>query len=139
MDILPYLAVALTSAALLLWLMKPRIPNFWEPVEAISERQRPISSFDWSPVEREVALARARQANVFIDNIGGWCPVQAEGTIDGHPFYFRSRGERWSLEIQADQPWSMGARYGTWPQAGYMPLDEAVELIIEGARAFRNG
>lgn len=29
----------------------------------------------------------------------GNCPVQAEGTINGFPFYFRSRGGHWSLSI----------------------------------------
>lgn len=29
----------------------------------------------------------------------GKCPVQAEGKIDGLPFYFRSRGGHWSLSI----------------------------------------
>jgi hypothetical protein len=30
---------------------------------------------------------------------GGKCPVQAEGKINGLPFYFRSRGGHWSLSI----------------------------------------
>lgn len=29
----------------------------------------------------------------------GNCPVQAEGFINGLPFYFRSRGGTWSLSI----------------------------------------
>lgn len=29
----------------------------------------------------------------------GQCPVQAEGKINGLPFYFRSRGGHWSLSI----------------------------------------
>ena len=32
---------------------------------------------------------------------GGTCPVQAEGRINGLPFYFRSRGGIWSLSIAA--------------------------------------
>lgn len=31
----------------------------------------------------------------------GFCPVQAEGKINGLPFYFRSRGGSWSLSIAA--------------------------------------
>jgi hypothetical protein len=31
----------------------------------------------------------------------GQCPVQAEGKINGLPFYFRSRGMSWSLSIAA--------------------------------------
>lgn len=29
----------------------------------------------------------------------GKCPVQADGRINGHPFYFRSRGAHWALHI----------------------------------------
>lgn len=38
-----------------------------------------------------------------ITSIGGNCPVQAEGSIDGMPFYFRARGEHWSFSV-ADSP-----------------------------------
>ena len=37
-----------------------------------------------------------------IDMLGGNCPVQAEGTIDGRPFYFRARGQSWSMGIGGD-------------------------------------
>jgi hypothetical protein len=36
---------------------------------------------------------------IIIESLGGLCPVQANGTIDGEPFYFRSRHEHWQLEI----------------------------------------
>lgn len=32
---------------------------------------------------------------------GGYCPVQAEGTVNGNPFYFRARHGDWSLHITA--------------------------------------
>ena len=39
---------------------------------------------------------------IQIHDISGFCPVQALGTVDGHPFYFRARGP---LTIQvADYP-----------------------------------
>jgi len=28
----------------------------------------------------------------FTEECGGQCPVQATGTVDGYPFYFRARG-----------------------------------------------
>lgn len=36
---------------------------------------------------------------IKIDYIGGVCPIQAEGTINGEQFYFRSRHQHWSLCI----------------------------------------
>ncbi len=38
---------------------------------------------------------------LVIDWCGGACPTQAEGTIDGHPFYFRARHGVWSLLVAA--------------------------------------
>jgi len=40
-----------------------------------------------------------REPEIIYTELGGACPVQAEGTIDGHPFYFRYRGDEWSLTI----------------------------------------
>lgn len=72
-------------------------------------------------------------AKLHIEMIGGFCPVQAEGTIDGKPFYFRARGFRWELEIETSQgdgsPWSASCTWGEWPDAGWMPEDEARRLI----------
>lgn len=36
---------------------------------------------------------------LIIEDLGGNCPVQAEGFFDGVPFYFRARGSHWSLTV----------------------------------------
>lgn len=62
---------------------------------------------------------------------GGWCPVQAFGTVDGCAVYFRARGSAWSLEIgrgpavtewetPARVAWTFRATYGEFPDAGWM-------------------
>lgn len=33
--------------------------------------------------------------------VWGFCPVQCDGWVDGLPFYFRARGEHWSINIAA--------------------------------------
>lgn len=81
-----------------------------------------------------------------IDHIGGFCPVQAEGTIDGIPFYFRSRGERWAIGIGEDpvdillgwkEGWRRSQAYGNARfAAGYMPIDEAEDIIRRCAEEF---
>lgn len=40
--------------------------------------------------------------DIKIDMLGGNCPVQAEGTVNGVPFYFRARGERWTFSAGED-------------------------------------
>lgn len=73
-----------------------------------------------------------------IETIGGNCPVQAEGTIDGVPFYFRARGRRWSMGIGGDpvgEPeWLCQCSWGDGPgdnrfAAGWMSEVEALRLI----------
>jgi hypothetical protein len=86
---------------------------------------------------------------------GDAAPVQAEGTLDGHPFYFRARGDHWAFSLAQepgldpvfiDSPDSalgrgyfLEAPYGAPGSfaASYMPLGEARSLIDECARRYR--
>jgi hypothetical protein len=80
---------------------------------------------------------------LLIDQIGGNCPVQAEGTIDGVPFYFRARGEHWSIGVGGDDPvcapeWEREEEWGDGPFAAvWMPLDEARRIIERCAGEYR--
>jgi hypothetical protein len=74
-----------------------------------------------------------------IDYIGGNCPVQATGKICGKPFYFRARGNRWSIGIGGEPvmapAWGKIQPYGTEPfEAGWMSEEEA-RIIIERCAA----
>lgn len=40
-----------------------------------------------------------RDGAIIVTSAGGIMPTQAEGTIDGQPFYFRARHGVWTLEI----------------------------------------
>ena len=86
---------------------------------------------------------------------GDAAPVQAEGTLDGHPFYFRARGDQWTFSL-AEEPdldpvyidstesavgrgYFLTAQYGA-PRsfaASYMTLAEARDLIGECVRRYR--
>ncbi|MBY5453888.1 hypothetical protein HFO91_30385 [Rhizobium leguminosarum] len=78
-----------------------------------------------------------------LDWIGGIAPVQAEGTIDGRPLYFRARGSQWSLDIGriegSDHPpvWWHVESWGDWPDAGYMPEDVALDMIDKAVALYR--
>lgn len=82
-------------------------------------------------------------AGIVIDFLGGNCPVQGEGEIDGHPFYFRARGSHWSLTVDekdstGSPAWEHKERYGSGPfDAGWMPESDAKDLIAKGAALFR--
>jgi hypothetical protein len=80
-------------------------------------------------------------SDVMISHIGGNCPVQAEGTIDGYGFYFRARGTTWSVEIYdgGKEPWTTVQKYSEPTQpyaAGWMTEDEAKGFIEKAARWF---
>jgi hypothetical protein len=56
---------------------------------------------------------------IYTEEIGGHCPVQAEGTINGYPFYFRSRHQHWALYVgpmgktanMSDREWCFREEY----------------------------
>ena len=75
--------------------------------------------------------------------IGGNCPVQGEGTVDGVPFYFRARGEYWSFTISLTKCGELGfyrrERWGDGPyDAGWMPERVAREIIERCAMEYGN-
>lgn len=87
---------------------------------------------------------------VLIDWLGGNCPVQAEGSIDGRRFYFRARGEHWSIAVHPTATdeyehwprdaaeWRHEEEWGDGPYAaGWMPEDVAREMIAKGAGLYR--
>jgi len=64
----------------------------------------------------------------------GLCPVQAEGTVNGVPFYFRSRHEKWEMHIGQDpldaSAWMLAQAYEGAPDtAGYITDVEARAFI----------
>lgn len=82
--------------------------------------------------------------NIEITEIGGACPVQAEGTIDGNPFYFRARWDDW--EFVVSQPGTDPVqvlidgngfyREGEHPNAGRMSVEEARDIIEQCAAEY---
>lgn len=79
---------------------------------------------------------------LVIDYLGGKCPVQAEGTLDCVPFYFRSRGESWSFGVGPEPvttpDWEYEEPYGTWPDAGWITDDEAHAFIDKAVALYRS-
>lgn len=84
-----------------------------------------------------------RTPYLVIENIGGNCPVQAEGTMQGLPWYFRARHERWAFcgaNEKYGEPLNVmfGVEKGFFRQnrcgetrneAGWMPLETAIHII----------
>ena len=82
-----------------------------------------------------------------IDGIYGQCPVQADGMIDGLPFYFRARGDKWSFSVApagvdpvVHADWVHYADYDEKGPlaAGWMSHDEARDFIQEAAVLYRS-
>lgn len=79
-------------------------------------------------------------SELIIDYVGGQCPVQAEGTIAGKPFYFRARGCRWQFEVEdecGDPKWVYAERYSDDEfAAGWMSEEEARGFIEKAAKMY---
>ncbi|MBF5091959.1 hypothetical protein F1640_18565 [Novosphingobium sp. NBM11] len=96
--------------------------------------------------EGPAALAEFDATGATLDTIGGNCPVQAEGDVDGHRFYFRARGAAWQFhvartddEIFSNPVFYREEGYGEYPQAGWMPEHEAIGFIVDSIAQFRAG
>lgn len=82
--------------------------------------------------------------DVAIQSLSGNCPVQARDTINGKPFYFRARGEVWSIcigdasgDLILQPDWYYEEYYGDGPfDAGWMSEDEARKFIHQAADKF---
>lgn len=81
-------------------------------------------------------------SDININMLGGCCPVQAEGTIDGKPFYFRARGSSWSMsiggsDVVGNPDWYYQQAYGEDGfSAGWMTEVEALTFINESAKLY---
>lgn len=87
-------------------------------------------------------MSKMAGPDVQIDWVGGHCPVNAEGTVDGKPFFFKARGRHWSMGIGGADPelepdWSMREE---WPggqfDAGWMTEDDARGCIDKAVAAY---
>lgn len=124
---------------------KPKSDNagFLATLREAQEVMRPFFDERRAVEDRECPprLEKLRKLHVDIKWSGGNCPVQIEGHVKGKPFYFRARGEHWSLGIGGEpvgQPdWYCEEPYGSWPDAGWMHLHEAYDSLIEGILKWR--
>ena len=76
---------------------------------------------------------------LVIDCLGGNCPVQGKGSVDGVPFYFRARYDEWSMGIGSTpagiaigftEGWRRREAWGDGAyNAGWMEHDEARAII----------
>ena len=82
------------------------------------------------------------ETGVWVRSIGGYCPCQADGTINGNPFYFRARHGKWTLDIVKpgedpvlpENPLYHGEGADHWQ--GYMPIIIALGHIFDASFKF---
>ena len=80
--------------------------------------------------------------------VGGACPVQGEGTVDGLPWYFRARSGEWTFSIAARPDGDpVEVRSGGGPgwrwsgdddDEGWMPSKVAARIIRQCVAEFRD-
>lgn len=115
-------------------------------VDALGKHLAPVFAEQKATWEREgpAAMAAFEATGAVLDHIGGNCPVQAEGTVDGQHFYFRARYDEWQFHVAAtkaeifDNPTFLIERtYGSGFDAGWMPEHEALGFIVASIAEFR--
>lgn len=77
---------------------------------------------------------------VVIRWLGGNCPVQAEGTFDGAPFYFRARGTSVTCEAgDVANEWCWDGPVYEWPDAGWISEETALAFIATAYEEWKRG
>lgn len=106
-------------------------------------------SLDFYSAEERDKINALHGKGIYVYWLSGLCPVQAQGWVDGMPFYFRARGDQWTMAIHEtvtmnidlavgdDGNWTYGETYGIVPDAGYMPFIEALCFIETSVERFR--
>lgn len=91
------------------------------------------------------AMAAFEATGAALDSIGGNCPVQAEGDVDGQRFYFRARYDEWQFHVApsddaifADPTFYIERDYGGGFDAGWMPKHEALGFIVASIAEYRS-
>jgi len=78
--------------------------------------------------------------NLKIASLGGICPIQADGKINNEPFFFRARGNRWTLGIGGEPVLNPKFFYsGNFPEAGWMSENSARSIIEKTAQLHLQG
>jgi len=80
-----------------------------------------------------------------LTELAGFCPVQAEGFVDGSYFYFRARGSHWRFELGGNESGTKGAKWWHeeyWPnetgvEAGYLSDEDAIRCILGAVTKYR--
>ncbi|WP_085034938.1 hypothetical protein [Ensifer aridi] len=80
-----------------------------------------------------------------LDELAGYCPVQAEGLLDGQSWYFRARGAYWRFELGGNENRTKSPTWWheeNWPSAdgfaaGYLTDEEAISCILKAVNTYR--
>ena len=87
----------------------------------------------WGDIrERDVAVSG--QTTDLDGSVGGACPVQGEGLVNGLPWYFRARGGVWRFSVartpDGDPISAPGQDWeGEDPWGGWMPAKQAARIV----------
>ena len=109
----------------------------------------------WDQQRAEDLTQQQRSGPGWRGRLDGYAPVQGEGSVDGHAWYFRARHQEWSFEIAepAEVDWTdvdVGLQVGGWRvqdeawgedayAASYMPYATAWTIIQQCITRFRDG
>jgi len=121
-----------------------QVARSWRYEPAVIEiGGRPVRTIVQKPIAIRIELV-GDVSGAIIRRPYGNSPVQSTGLIDGKDFYFRSRGEHWSMGVGGDDPvvkpeWHYEEPYGVWPEAGRITEDEAYSFIVKAVVLYRLG
>lgn len=82
-------------------------------------------------------------SGLIVTSIGGMCPTQAYGTMNGSPFYFRARHGVWTLDVTPPGVDPVAPRQGEAllsmdgddPTHGWMDESDVMSILQQAFKA----
>ncbi|MBY5370553.1 hypothetical protein [Rhizobium leguminosarum] len=131
---------------------RAKLPSLFEVVRAIGfnfifEPEDADALFDLQRLKLspETRGRLESLSNFRLDELAGYCPVQAQGQFDGSHFYFRARGSYWRFEAGGNESGTKGAKWWyeehwrnkTGFEAGYMSDENAIRCILKAVEIYQ--
>ncbi|MGO6727269.1 hypothetical protein ACCS45_03980 [Rhizobium ruizarguesonis] len=131
---------------------RSRLHRLFDSVRAIGfdfefERNSPDAPLDLQRLKLTTETRRKVEAmeNFELTELAGYCPVQAQGEVDGQYFYFRARGSYWRFEFGGNETGTQGPKWWHeeyWPgesgfDAGYLSDEDAVACVLKSVDLYR--
>lgn len=111
--------------------------DFWKAMNELGKELREHAE-PGDPFHPDTPWSMEKNGDGWTGEVKGFCPTQGDGTVDGFPWYYRSRGGAFSFSVAAKADGDpVGVKFGDEPgwcvegdAAEWEPVADAWTTVI---------